>query len=164
MHICTKCSEQKPNSEFSKNNTRKTGRNSYCKSCHKEYVAKHYQENKETYLEKADNWKTTNPQKRKDVANKYARSNPEKQRNNTLKRQYGITLEEFNKKVLLQENKCIICDATFKNLRDACMDHCHKSKKVRDVLCRTCNSGLGHFKDSIQNLKSAIQYLIKHQS
>jgi len=164
MHVCTKCSEQKPNSEFSKNSTRKTGHNSYCKSCHKEYVVKHYQENKIKYLESANNWKITNPQKRRDNVNKNNRKNPERQKNSRLKTLYGVTLEDFNKKVLLQENKCAICGNVFKKTTDACMDHCHKSKKVRDILCRTCNSGLGYFKDSIQNLKSAIQYLTKHQS
>ena len=164
MHVCTKCSEQKPNSEFSKNSTRKTGHNSYCKFCHKEYVAKHYQENKETYLEKADNWKTANPQKRKDVANKYAKRNPKKLRNNSLKSQYGITLEEFNDKMSLQQHKCVICGNEFKNTKDAHMDHCHTSGKIRDILCKGCNIGLGHFKESIPTLLSAVQYLIKHQS
>lgn len=164
MHVCTKCSEQKPNSEFSKNNTRKTGRNSYCKSCHKEYVAKHYQENKETYLEKADNWKTANPQKRKDVANKYTKNNPEKLRNNFLKNKYGITLEEFNDKQSLQQHKCTICGNKFKNTKDAHMDHCHATGKIRDILCSACNKGLGYFRDSVPNILAAAQYLIKHQN
>ena len=39
------------------------------------------------------------------------------------------------------------------------MDHCHKTKKIRGLLCHTCNSGLGMFKDNIEYLKNAIKYL-----
>jgi len=164
MYVCTKCNEQKPNSEFSKNITRKTGHNSYCKLCHKNYVAKHYQKNKKTYFEKAEDWKTNNPQKRKDVVNKYAKKNPEKLKNNSLKSLYGITLEEFHNKLSLQQHKCAICNNEFKNSKDAHMDHCHTSGNTRDILCMSCNIGLGYFKDSVPIILAASQYLIKHQS
>ena len=39
------------------------------------------------------------------------------------------------------------------------LDHDHKSKKIRGVLCMNCNRGLGHFKDDVCNLLNAVDYL-----
>ena len=46
--------------------------------------------------------------------------------------------------------------------RSLAIDHCHDSGKVRGMLCDNCNKALGCFKDSIDNLKNAIEYLKKH--
>jgi lambda family phage minor tail protein L len=42
------------------------------------------------------------------------------------------------------------------------VDHCHKTNTLRDLLCHQCNSGLGQFKDNIEILQKAIDYLHKH--
>lgn len=39
------------------------------------------------------------------------------------------------------------------------MDHNHKSGKFRGMLCNHCNRGLGNFKDNINTLQAAIEYL-----
>lgn len=39
------------------------------------------------------------------------------------------------------------------------IDHCHKTGKVRGLLCKTCNTGIGHLKDDPNILRSAINYL-----
>ena len=123
-----------------------------------------YERNKELTKERAKKWVAENPEKRKMVARTYAKNNPERLRNNFLKNQYGITLEEFNAKRSLQQNKCAICGNEFKNTKDAHMDHCHTTGKVRDILCSACNKALGYFRDSIPTILAASQYLIKHQS
>mgnify|MGYP002414081203 FL=1 len=40
-------------------------------------------------------------------------------------------------------------------------DHCHKTKRVRGILCRPCNIMLGHIKDDVAVLKAAVDYLTK---
>jgi hypothetical protein len=130
----------------------------------KQLQKKWYEQNKELTKERAKDWALKNPEKRKEVAKNYAKNNPEKLRNNSLKSLYGITLEEFENKRSLQQHKCAICGSEFKNTKDAHMDHCHTSGKIRDILCGGCNKGLGHFKDSITTILAAAQYLIKHQS
>ncbi len=40
-----------------------------------------------------------------------------------------------------------------------CVDHCHKTGKIRGLLCASCNGGLGLFKDNPQALANAILYL-----
>ncbi len=41
-------------------------------------------------------------------------------------------------------------------------DHCHKTGKGREWICDSCNTGLGRFKDDIDLLQKAIDYLKKH--
>ena len=54
-----------------------------------------------------------------------------------------------------QAGKCAICDKeTSLNL-----DHCHLTGKFRGMLCTSCNTGLGFFKDNVENLRRAVSYL-----
>jgi hypothetical protein len=59
-----------------------------------------------------------------------------------------------------QEGKCAICKEP-ETTRVLSIDHCHKTNKVRGLLCQRCNLGLGNFLDSRGNLQSAIDYLHK---
>ncbi len=78
-------------------------------------------------------------------------------------KKYGLTREDVFKILKEQNNKCKICYIKIylnKNRKDnLCVDHDHNSGEVRGLLCRHCNWGLGHFKDNINNLYNAIQYL-----
>lgn len=94
-------------------------------------------------------------------------NNAHRYKNTTLKRNYNITLEEYNELLKKQNNCCSICKnkETEVNERsgkskDLSVDHCHKTKKVRGLLCKSCNKALGLFKDSIDILQSSIDYLI----
>ena len=42
------------------------------------------------------------------------------------------------------------------------LDHCHDTETFRGWLCFNCNSGLGQFKDNLNRLKRAVQYLEDH--
>lgn len=73
---------------------------------------------------------------------------------------YGITREEFNKLIELQNNKCAIClvdKPTGKG--DWHIDHDHITGKIRGLLCHHCNTGLGLFKDNVELLTKAQSYL-----
>jgi Recombination endonuclease VII len=79
-----------------------------------------------------------------------------------LRRSYGITLSDFNKMLLIQNNCCLICNRHRNELStDFHVDHCHKTGKVRALLCSNCNQGLGNFRDSIGLLIAASEYLKK---
>jgi hypothetical protein len=73
---------------------------------------------------------------------------------------YGIHIEEFYDMYKKQSGRCAIC---FKEISiiQCHFDHAHEVKpfKLRGVLCRLCNVGLGHFKENISYLESAIQYI-----
>lgn len=69
----------------------------------------------------------------------------------------------FNK----QNGCCAICGKPEKAKRNGrivnlAIDHNHKTNKIRGLLCKKCNIGLGHFEDNIICLKKAIAYLKQH--
>lgn len=92
----------------------------------------------------------------------YYRNNPKKRRIRDLKFRFGITIEEYDALKRLQRNRCAICRR--KSTRTLCVDHCHKTGIVRELLCDKCNTGLGQFDDRPSFLARAKAYLEKHKS
>ena len=80
----------------------------------------------------------------------------ERRRHRYLSR-YGITLEDYEAMVLGQEGMCGICGES--GGKDLYVDHDHSTRKVRGLLCHSCNVGLGHFRDRTELLRAAIDYL-----
>lgn len=59
-----------------------------------------------------------------------------------------------------QGGMCGICRQLLsKESRYVVVDHCHETNRIRGLLCISCNTGLGMFKDKIWILKQAIDYL-----
>lgn len=86
-----------------------------------------------------------------------------KSRNRELIRSFGMTLEQYEKMEELQEGKCQICGTHYStNNQKLAVDHCHNTKKVRGLLCKRCNQGIGLFEEDIETLKMAIIYLNKY--
>lgn len=70
-------------------------------------------------------------------------------RNRRLKKVYGIDLTEYNIKLANQKNKCAICGRLQTDLkRDFAVDHCHRTKQVRGLLCGRCNLGLAFLENN----------------
>ena len=85
-----------------------------------------------------------------------------------LKSKYGITIREKEWMRIRQHNKCLICKTEFYESSPHAtyrphVDHCHITGKIRGLLCKKCNLGLGYYIDSISNLASAARYLYKHR-
>ncbi|MBL0320503.1 MAG: endonuclease VII domain-containing protein [Alphaproteobacteria bacterium] len=80
-----------------------------------------------------------------------------------IERKYGLTQEQHIEKIKEQDNSCAICGKKDEG-RVLCVDHDHKTGKVRGLLCTNCNVGLGNLKDSIQILQAAIGYLKRYGS
>lgn len=57
--------------------------------------------------------------------------------------------------------KCPICEKTsiVGVTANLVKDHDHVTGKAREWICDSCNTGLGRFKDNIEILKKAINYL-----
>jgi hypothetical protein len=73
---------------------------------------------------------------------------------------YGITVEDFDSMIKNQNGECAICGGVRVIVQGGlCVDHCHKTNKVRGLLCNHCNTALGKFDDNIELLKNAIKYL-----
>ena len=84
-----------------------------------------------------------------------------------LNKEYGLSLMQYNRMLLKQNNKCAICGKSeiiknFRGTRDLSVDHNHKTKKIRGLLCGKCNSILGFCNDSIIILNKIIKYIKKY--
>ena len=85
----------------------------------------------------------------------------------TVLRRHGLTVPEFHELLRSQNNRCMICQALFSDNLTPHIDHDHECCKgarscgscVRGLLCGLCNSGLGFFKENIQSLQRAVEYL-----
>lgn len=124
----------------------------------KEYHAKWYKKNKEKRTAQIAEYQKTKPQEwRLSIGRKHH-----------LKTRYTITPKEYEAKLISQDYCCAICGKDVAdNIRGGIpvalsVDHCHKSGSLRDLLCFSCNGGLGSFKDNIEILQKAIDYLRKH--
>lgn len=78
-----------------------------------------------------------------------------------IKRKFGITLIDFESMITAQQGECLICGVEFwsLNIRDVAIDHDHKTGKIRGILCRKCNTGIGMFNDDLKVVKKAVAYL-----
>ena len=78
-----------------------------------------------------------------------------------IRRQYGISMQEFNKLLEHQGGGCAICLKPIESLRRRMnIDHCHETNVVRGILCSGCNTGLGHLGDNLDGLQRALDYLL----
>jgi hypothetical protein len=86
----------------------------------------------------------------------------DKSRNNRLKNNYSLTEIQLQQLFISQEQKCKICKKHFEKVsthKGLYIDHDHKTKKVRGLLCGRCNRLLGNACDNTDILLSAILYL-----
>lgn len=66
-----------------------------------------------------------------------------------------LSVEEIEVIRQCQNDLCAICSAP----APTDLDHCHSSGRVRWLLCRHCNRGLGAFRDSPEFLRKAAELL-----
>jgi hypothetical protein len=94
-----------------------------------------------------------------------ANYNPLKKKDQNLRREHGIDLEEYNAKLINQDFRCALCSV---HITEAVkgqlhVDHCHASGKTRELLCMKCNTALGKVNDDVSLLKRMIDYIEKHR-
>ena len=98
----------------------------------------------------------------------YDKHNREKKIKNRREMKYGLPRGSVIELLSAQANRCGICGVELvdgagsrTSPNKLCIDHCHSTGKVRGLLCRSCNSGLGGFRDSPERLRLAAEYLEK---
>lgn len=142
-----------------------------------EYYKKHYEKNKETIIANTLEWQRKNKEKVCDRTKKYYKKNkaarqkyykeqnkahPEIARNRRYKAKYGITIEEYNEMLKVQNGYCAnkACNKHYsEQTKSLSVDHCHVTGKVRALLCRECNLALGQARDDQNILQGLIEYL-----
>lgn len=72
---------------------------------------------------------------------------------------HGLTEQDFWGMVERQHGRCACCGADFSGDTPPCVDHCHRTGKVRGLLCRNCNVSLGLVKENLATLAQMRAYL-----
>ena len=141
---------------------RKPGkRNEFCQRSHDMTQTRRTQPNGDTYCSEC---------KRLNTKKAYYK-NPTKfagyRKKSRLKTKYCLTLEQWEQLFLHQNKQCAICGSSEPNGRGWNIDHDHSccpggrscGKCIRGILCHSCNTGIGRFKDDIEIIKRAIKFL-----
>ena len=155
MKICSKCKLLKTLDEFRLNKSN-LSHYSWCKRCESAYARNKYANDSEYRQKQLDDNKT-------DYADPIVKR---QKRVSSLKRSYGITLEEYEELSKLQEHKCAIClkeetslNSSRTSILPLAVDHNHSTKKVRGLLCSKCNQAVGLLKEDIEIVRRLIKYL-----
>ncbi len=142
MIICTKCSKGRQKTDYhhySRNQyPGKVYRSTICKKC---------------VTQQRKVWRENNREQDR-------KNNVIKKRRKKLKA-LNMTEEDYKKLYNSQSGVCAICSDT--DSKSLCVDHDHKSGKVRGLLCGSCNLALGCLRDNILLVESAGQYLSLHE-
>jgi len=155
-----------------------------CLQCEMESQAKTYEKYKEERLERARKYRAIHKERlAKWARDDRARNKAKYQllnKNGSLGRNYPkrlleilksrcLTKDQYDAMIEAQNNKCAICNQTetCKDPSNDCVrrlsiDHNHTTGEVRELLCHSCNSGIGKFKEDIELLRAAIAYIEKH--
>lgn len=143
---CSSCGTSKPLDEFHSHRGRKDGRQSRCKPCANE---------------EGRAWNAKNHGRRKAIHAAWRAANPEKIKDQGLRRLYGITLEKYNHLLLAQSGLCAICgtDSPGGQKKVFNVEHDHKTGRVRGLLCWDCNTAIGKLGDTYEGVMRAAEYL-----
>ena len=76
-----------------------------------------------------------------------------------IKYRYNLTVDQWHSIMIAQQGRCGICEDI---MLDPVVDHCHKSGKIREFLCRHCNIAIGAFFDRPDAARNAAHYLEKY--
>lgn len=109
-------------------------------------------------------WKTHKTQARAAVL-RWQKENPEKFRATWKRRdyatsycKYGLTVGEYRQLQARFGRTCPICKRE-EIRRRLCLDHDHRTGKIRGMLCDACNISLGKFEDNPEWLRRAALYV-----
>ena len=162
MKTCKKCKEEKPLDQYSaitRGRASKLGGiyvAATCKEC-----------TKRSSLDSAKRRRLLDPEKTKEKDRKYRLNNARNCRSASLKYRFGITADDYDVMYDNQKGCCAICgihssDYTNKTKLRLHVDHCHTTGMIRGLLCNSCNTSLGGFKDNEEIMSKAIAYIQNH--
>ena len=145
MKTCTICKIPKDEGAFYKRSENNTLR-AECKKCQ---------------TIRSTKWQNKNPEKVKRQRKDFKEKNPLYARNQFLKWRYGLTLEDKQRLLDMQDGKCAICGSTDpQDYRNAWhVDHDHETDEVRGILCLRCNLAIGYLDDSPERAEILAAYL-----
>jgi len=166
---CGKCGQELPLEKFNKNKKTKDGLQQECRKCMNRRNREHYKKNRERLLlQKREYNRTEQAQKIRRDYRKKNRGRILQQVNGYYKTEhgqtvrleymYGVTLEQHRQMYIDQNGCCKLCNSSVPYDKID-TDHDHKTGKVRGLLCRACNIGIGQLGDTVEGVIRAVEYL-----
>ena len=127
----------------------------------KKYSKGYYQNNKEHYKERVKKYQQMNREYIKEYQKKYQQKNrkriKEQRKKDRYKKRYNLTFEQIDQMLISQNHKCLICGKSLIETK-RCIDHDHKTNRIRGLLCYRCNVKLSGVEDT-EFLTKAMDYL-----
>lgn len=157
-----------------------------CRQCKLERNARYDAAHKEKRVEISSKWtkenrdkanawyredRKNNPEKYSEISKRYYSKNKVKKHEYQITRLYGIEAEQYYKMFSDQENRCAICNQhetrksrTPGEVAKLTLDHNHETGQIRGLLCHSCNTGIGKFRESKDLLRLAVAYLENYET
>lgn len=161
MKRCTKCGTEKSLDDFYRDPAGRDGRRADCIECVKACRKARYPLVRDQAIARTKAWQEANRERH--LANlRRRRQRPEvkaRERDGHLRRKFGITSETYDAMLKKQRGRCAICRRKPTPGISLHVDHEHRTKRVRGLLCFKCNNALGDFRDSEAMLLNALEYL-----
>jgi hypothetical protein len=113
-----------------------------CRSCYEKQLINNNPEFKQKQLLNSRNWNKKNKEYKSKYDKEYRIKNPvdkDEKYYKSILRNLGITKEDYLGLIKKSNNKCNICGKHPYENKRLHLDHCHKTGKVRGVLCTRCN-------------------------
>ena len=144
-----------------------------CASCYRKWLRETNPEYRARSIEHGKEWARKNRerhrannkrwrQENQEYLREYRRKNRHQQRKSWIKLNYGLSWNEYEAMFDAQDGKCAICGSPNpgRGAHWFDVDHDHRSGRVRGLLCHSCNVGLGAFKDDLEIVRRAVQYML----
>lgn len=176
--VCGDCKQIKAFPEFNKSSAIRDGMQRTCRECQRKY-----RETKKEHLrERQRQYQKTHPEVARRAQRRYRERHRDKvlasarnharrirkeqpheqhlkDRNSALRRNYKIDTKTYNNMAAKQGGKCLICGQKENRYKYLCVDHNHKTGKIRGLLCNKCNAAIGLVNENTDTLIKMIEYL-----
>lgn len=177
MKKCKTCNVEKPLSEFYSKKESKDKLSYDCKTCRlseiKKYREKHpdrikksnkaaYLKNRKQRIAAQKEYSANNKESISAYRKRWREINADHTRSYDLKKKYGLTVDDLERMIMSQGNKCDICAKQFSEKVKMNIDHCHTTGKVRSLLCSRCNTAIGLVFENVEIMNSMINYIKSH--
>jgi Recombination endonuclease VII len=143
---CPRCTKDKSfEDDFYTDDRYRDGKSNRCKECTKEAATISHKAHPERVRANSKRWRE--------------RMGPKLLADYSRRRRFGLPLGTYDLLLAEQGHVCAICQETPPEDEPLGVDHCHTTGRIRGLLCNTCNSGIGYFRDDPKLVDQAARYL-----